>query len=64
MSKLCKTCKAFSVEFGQRGQCRRHAPILILELSNTDPQWPTIFAEQWCCDYIEQEQLDEKEVCG
>jgi hypothetical protein len=53
----CTSCVFFSANTMQPGvgQCRRHAPILVMTERGVRTQWPMTNERNWCGDYASTE---------
>lgn len=54
-TETCSSCKSWSSATGTTGECRRHAPQLIVfevdAATKIESRFPTTGAEAWCGDY-------------
>ena len=65
MSKDCNNCKFWQILL-EEGQCRRHAPRLIMagcgvgEIPEYSNDWPTTGKDDWCGEFKPQENRNER----
>jgi len=51
---LCVGCKHF-MPVENKGECRKHAPILVAGRFGTFTEWPETHAGNWCGDHEQEE---------
>ena len=52
MEKKCDNCKHYLRPITRKeGECRRHAPIIVVGLGT---KWPRVSGNEWCGDWEER----------
>jgi hypothetical protein len=54
----CDKCRFFLEEPNETyGECRRHAPVVRMQIEDTATWWPVVERNDWCGEYFWRENL-------